>query len=294
MKGIPNTFIVGAAKCATTSMCKYLDQHPDIYLPKVKEPHYFSLGLGNHFKGPGDEQVSKEVPNSMQDYLAPFQNRNEKILIDGSTTYFPCEDSPKAIKEFCPDAKIIIAFRNPARRAFSAYTHLRREQREHEEDFEKALKLEQERTANNYTWMWRYKDISNYCDKVQRYYDTFDSKNIHVILFEDFRKEPGLELSKTCKFLGVDDNFEFDTEQQYNKSAVFKKSSLMKAVWSENVALKLAKKITPRSFKNTILKTQTYRLKLDPEVQKRLSEEFAPVIDKLEIITGRNLDSLRG
>ncbi|CAN0578295.1 unnamed protein product, partial [Ectocarpus sp. 12 AP-2014] len=38
---LPGFFIVGAAKAGTTSLYKYLEQHPSIYLPNNKEPKYF-------------------------------------------------------------------------------------------------------------------------------------------------------------------------------------------------------------------------------------------------------------
>ncbi|MEE9518630.1 MAG: sulfotransferase, partial [bacterium] len=41
----PNFFIVGAPKCGTTSMTEYLKQHPDIFIPEEKEPHYFGSDL---------------------------------------------------------------------------------------------------------------------------------------------------------------------------------------------------------------------------------------------------------
>ena len=41
----PNFFIAGAAKCGTTSMFEYLRQHPDVFLPKVKEPYFFGSDL---------------------------------------------------------------------------------------------------------------------------------------------------------------------------------------------------------------------------------------------------------
>ena len=37
----PNFLIVGAAKSGTTALAEYLRQHPDIYIPEIKEPRYF-------------------------------------------------------------------------------------------------------------------------------------------------------------------------------------------------------------------------------------------------------------
>ena len=41
----PNLFIVGAPKSGTTFLYHYLKQHPDIYFPNFKEPHFFGSDL---------------------------------------------------------------------------------------------------------------------------------------------------------------------------------------------------------------------------------------------------------
>ena len=38
----PDFFLVGAQKAGTSSLYAYLRQHPDVFLPRIKEPHYFS------------------------------------------------------------------------------------------------------------------------------------------------------------------------------------------------------------------------------------------------------------
>lgn len=38
----PEFMIIGAAKCGTTSLYHYLRTHPQIFLPAVKEPGFFS------------------------------------------------------------------------------------------------------------------------------------------------------------------------------------------------------------------------------------------------------------
>jgi len=42
MKKWPNFFIVGAPKAGTTTLYHYLNEFPEIYFSKLKEPHYFS------------------------------------------------------------------------------------------------------------------------------------------------------------------------------------------------------------------------------------------------------------
>ena len=47
----PNLFLIGAAKCGTTSLYHYLKQHPDLFFPEHKEPHYFSKDLEWRYRG---------------------------------------------------------------------------------------------------------------------------------------------------------------------------------------------------------------------------------------------------
>ena len=295
MSQSPNTFIVGAAKTGTTSLFEYLVQHPDVSLPEIKESHYFSLGLiGRDFGGPGDRESVSHVPQSLAEYEALFDGCDNPIRIDGSTSYFPCEKSAAAIKEYCPDGKILIGLRNPARRSFSAYSHLRRAQRETELDFRDGLELEAERTAENFIYMWRYRAVSRYYEHVKRFYDTFDRDQIYLFIFERFIKDPKTELANVCSFLGIDDQFAFDTDQKHNQSAVMDDGAFSKAVYSGNPVVKVLKKLIPSGIKQKLVKSRTYKLELDQEIYESLNQEFASEIDQVEALVGQDMSLLRG
>ena len=76
----PNFFIVGAPKCGITSMWAYLRQHPDIFMPKLKEPQYFSTDIILRFK--------KDRVTDIETYLKLFSKvRNEKMIGEASPTY---------------------------------------------------------------------------------------------------------------------------------------------------------------------------------------------------------------
>ena len=51
---LPNLLIVGAAKSGTTSLHNYLNQHPDIFMSNLKEPHFLintDIGVSRIPKG---------------------------------------------------------------------------------------------------------------------------------------------------------------------------------------------------------------------------------------------------
>ena len=93
-------------KAATTSAYTYLLQHPDIYMPKVKEPMFF-----NNYKQENDYFIKgrKGVKNrTLEKYKSLFNNvKNKKAIGEASPAYILNEMAPKLIKELIPQVKII-------------------------------------------------------------------------------------------------------------------------------------------------------------------------------------------
>jgi hypothetical protein len=73
----PDFLIVGAPKCGTTSLFRYLRQHPNVYAPSRKEPHYFCLEVPPGFP-PMDEAA----------YYALFDGAGAaELAFEASTNY---------------------------------------------------------------------------------------------------------------------------------------------------------------------------------------------------------------
>jgi hypothetical protein len=72
----PDFFIVGAPKCGTTALCSYLREHPDIFMPLWKEPHYFGTDL------------RRSQPVDLETYLSYFAEAGEQLRVgEASTSY---------------------------------------------------------------------------------------------------------------------------------------------------------------------------------------------------------------
>ena len=65
----PNFFIVGAPKCGTTAFNDYLKSHPDIFIPDVKELHFF-----------GSDLEQKNTRISAEEYYGLFKQGAEKSI----------------------------------------------------------------------------------------------------------------------------------------------------------------------------------------------------------------------
>ncbi|MCR4288476.1 MAG: sulfotransferase, partial [Deltaproteobacteria bacterium] len=170
-KGIrePNFFIVGAAKCGTTSLADNLKQHPQIFISPRKEPFYFVKDARIGYK-------------DFNEYMALFKNAGDAIAIgEASTGYLFEESAPYEIKKHFPDAKIIVILRNPVDMAYSHWRHMCVVGNE-AKTFEEAISERERkyRKTENFKrkvvdwWAtYLYLERALYYNQIKRYFDVF-------------------------------------------------------------------------------------------------------------------------
>ncbi len=223
MSHLPNFIILGAAKAGTTALYHYLRQHPQIYMTPLKETNFFALKDRQlNFCGPGDNDYVNQMSITDWDcYKAQFDGVRDEIAIgEASPLYLYEACAAPRIKEYVPDAKLLIFLRNPIDRAYSAFVHLVRDGRETTRDFGEALALEDERIALGWEHIWHYKHMGLYYDQVKRYFDLFGRENVRVDLYYDFKTRPVELMQEIFGFLGVDETFAPDISQRYNEASV--------------------------------------------------------------------------
>ena len=174
----PNFLIVGGAKCGSTSLYYLLNQHPDIFMPKFKEPLFFISDIIKKISKKDlayrNEGLKDHFIHNEQDYLKLFQNVKEESAIgEASATYmYYHKYSIPKIKSLLKNPKIIIILREPVEKSFSQYKHLLKLNAE-ELSFEESLALEKVRIAENFTAMYHYKAQSLYFEQVKAFFDNF-------------------------------------------------------------------------------------------------------------------------
>jgi hypothetical protein len=285
---MPNFFIIGAQKAGTTSLYHYLDQHPQIYMSPIKEPHFFE-GMQSEYRRPG--RKTKPV-TELGDYLALFEGvSDEKAIGEASTSYLFSMRAPTLIRRSVPDAKIIAVLRNPADRAYSNFLHLVRTGREPLASFAEALQAEEGRTQDKWGPMWYYKQKGFYHDQVKRYFDTFGRDQVRIYLYDDLRGEPFGMLRDIFRFLEVDETFVPDASIEHNPSGLPRNKTLYTQV----------RRLTARkpALLERFLPTKPYRylksrffVKPPPfpaEVRRQLIDSYREDILKLQNLIGRDL-----
>lgn len=257
---LPNFLIIGAPKAGTSSLHVYLEQHPDIYMSPVKEPHFFMLNnKPMNFEGPGDGNRFKLAVHRMDDYQNLFQGvTNEHAIGESSTTYLLSEQAPERIKKHIPEVKLIVILRNPVEAAYASFLHLLREADEPFKDFSRALKAEQSRSENNWEPLWKYTKRGFYYPQLNRYFNTFSRQQIKVYLFEEFKNNPQAVLNNIFEFLGVDETFSPDMSVRYNVSAMPRSQALNEAIFKPGLAKSTFRLICPPKIRHRI--TQQIKL----------------------------------
>ncbi len=285
----PDFFIVGAPKCGTTSMARYLRQHPDVFMA-YGEPRFFG------------SDTSRDKKLTEEEYLDLFSKaRDEKMVGEKSPSYLRSKKAASEIKKFCPHAKIIIQIRNPVDWAYSLHGHFLRSGWEDIVDFEKALEAEEDRRKGlripkrtvDFPKLLSYSEIS-YTKQIKRYVNSFGWKQIHIVLFDDLVKDTLNTYRDVLRFLEVDDQFTPDLKV-YNSGNPRRSMLLhkfMKNFWVKKIGRTLLPYTTRRIIGQTLFRWNTSKKPkppMDRHVRKRLQRQFEPEVKRLSKLLGRDL-----
>jgi len=203
-KKIPNFLIVGAAKAGTTSFYHWLKEHPEVFMPNIKEPSFFVHNYG--------------ISNG-KEYLSLFRLvGKQKAIGESSTAYLCSPESPQLIHDYLGNIKIIIFLRNPEDRAYSLYSWMVMEGYENIIPFERALQEEEKRfydqdfRFNNQQFFWdfMYTKSGFYYEQVKRYIDLFGNENVKTIVFEELINTPEKIYYDVCNFLNISNDYKPD------------------------------------------------------------------------------------
>src|SRR5215472_6955488 len=163
---LPNFLVLGTAKAGTSSLYAYLKQHPEVYLSPKTELNFFAHeGKDLNFRGPGDPDYvwDDSIIATYEEYCKQFDTVDKESAVgEVSTHNLYSPQAAAKIKHYVPNAKMIAILRNPADRAFSAFSHMVRDRREETDDFRCALSREQHRIRNNWEPLWHYKAMGFY------------------------------------------------------------------------------------------------------------------------------------
>jgi hypothetical protein len=289
---LPNFFVIGANKAGTSSLHRYLGQHPDIFMSRIKEPYFFA----HEGELPPDTPFRKqmEAASTREQYEALFAAAEGAIAVgESSTGYLPNAIAARRIHEEIPDARLIAILRDPSDRAHSAFAHARREGKEPLRDFEAAIDAELSGCR------WRsYVALGRYSQGLTNYFERFPASQLKILLYDEYSDEPVAVLREIFGWLGVDPTFTPDVSRRFNVSYIPKSDAVSSALRRPSPLRSLARAGVPMSARRW-LQRKAVRLNsarpepLDPPTRARLVELFDADIRRTEALLGRDLSSWR-
>ncbi|MFI4977149.1 MAG: sulfotransferase family protein [Solirubrobacterales bacterium] len=208
---VPDFFIVGHEKCGTTALYRMLRSHPQIYMPDLKEPRFFSPDLSGRGRGP--RPAAGVRPHTLDDYLALFAAAGpEQRAGEASPQYIRSATAASAIADVQPAARIIAILREPASFLRSYHLQCVQSDLETEKDLRKALALEEPRRRGRHIprrceapERLLYSDHVRYVEQLRRYHAVFPPEHVLVLIYEDLRRDNEASIRTVLRFLEVDE-----------------------------------------------------------------------------------------
>jgi len=287
---LPNFFIIGAAKCGTTTLFDVLRQHPQVIFASRKEPNFFS----------DDDQYLKGIEWYSETYFKdaevyPFRG-------DASTQYLlNSEMAASRIKKVYGnrEIKFIAIFRDPVQRAYSGYWQWVRSGKEHL-PFAVALLAEILKQSSLSSGLDRYYlRAGRYATNLRPFLCRFPREYFMYLLLDDLKSDFSGTIMLLSDFLDLHSGFAF--KQIISNPASLPRSRRLQHLLRQPSGLpkRVLKPIInkiPHSWrmniKKHILKANLRRYEypsIDPDIAQELRNYFLDEFKQLEAIIGRDL-----
>ena len=290
----PDFFVVGVFKSGTTALYEQLRRHPQIFMPFHKEPLYF-----------GDDLTRRYGRMSELDYLRLFKDAKPGQRVgEASSWYLYSTSAAREIKEFSPDAQLLVIFRNPVDVMYAQHNQLIFNVIEDIPDFAAALAAEPDRRAGrrlppgpiNVENLF-YRHSVRFAEQLERYFDAFGRDRVHAMLYDDLRRDGATVVRGALEFLGVDPS-RAAAPPRANESKRVRSPLVQRLIFAPRLLLPLAPFLRRfplvRAVRTRMLELNSEtrpRAPMDPDLRRRLLDEFTPEIERLGRLIGRDLSA---
>jgi len=258
MSRLPDFIIIGAMKCATSTLHEQLAKQPGFWMSEPKEIYFFS-----------DDPV---YANGLEWYSEHFKGAAESDLCGESSTHYTklptYPDCLARMREHVPEAKLIYVMRHPIDRLVSQYIH---------QWSEKQISLPISEAIRQHEELIAY---SQYHRQLKPFIDTYGKDMILPVFFDYMRTESQAQLEAVCDFLGYQGKPQWDFEmgQQNVSNQRMRKSTVRDLLVNAPLLSQLRRYLIPPSVRNQI-KT-LWQMKKRPELSQADKAYLQSVFDE--------------
>jgi hypothetical protein len=293
----PDFLIVGAPKCGTTALVRALRAHPEVFVARRKDLHFFGRDLGFRHRPRLDEPG----------YLSCFHALpGVRRCGEASVWYLYSGRAASEIRAFNPAMRIIAMIRDPVEAMHALHAQLVCNGLGDEDiaDFAEAIAAEPERRSGQrippHTPLPEalfYHEVVRFGSQLERYLQAFPREQIHVVVFEDLRSDPSGTYGRALRFLGVEPLGRLALPAA-NRSRTVRSEAVRRWIgrvprrWKQ--ALPWSVRAGLRRAIRRVNLPERPRSGLDPALARRLRDACRPEVEKLERLLDRDLSAWRG
>lgn len=293
----PSFFIVGHSKCGTTALAHFLRQHPELFVCAPEEPNYF---CPSWCRAEGPPSIF--FRRTEAEYLSLFAEASPNQLCgEASATYLYAPEAAARIREFDPQARIIMLFREPVDFLRSYHLQLLKNpppEGETVRDLGEAIRLESARKQGEGLpdgclvpeLLWYANERIRYDEHFDRFAAKFPAEQVLPLVYEDFRNDNEATVRKVYGFLGVDPDFE-PVLKDHNTGGQALRSrrvqSLLHRATHGTGAIARVRAALPRGARQKAIRLAYSRVAfekappVDEELAKRIRAKATPHVDAL-------------
>ena len=283
--------LLGAPKAGTTSLYRYLVQHPALAGHPQREMTYFLVG----------EEFEQGHDAALAHYFAEALPSQRTVAKHVFHLMFP--ECLQRMHQHHPGIRLIAVLRNPIDRAYSAYWYGRRRGWENQPTFEQALDMEDERFAAD-PWANRtelYVRTGCYAAQLQQVIEVFGRDALHVVLTEDLKRDAAAVCAACFEHLGVDPAFVPDLTRVHNTAGKARSETVAKGMArflrSSGGLKRAARKVVPKRYRHRLRhaalamnETEFTPPPMAQATRDRLQAAFSSPNDELRVLLGRELE----
>ena len=285
----PNLFVIGAAKCGTTSLHSTLGRHSQVHMSAVKEPHYFAANLHATIRRP-----------SAYDYLSEFRaNGGAKFLGEASPSYLWDQEAPTRIYESLPDpaeARFLVLLRDPVERAHSHYLMDVREGQQ-QASFAEAVALDDLMAPR----LWGgpchlYRDLGQYGSQLNHWLKTWPIDQFLLVETDHIANDAPAALRRIAAFLGLSMEEAWMQPVERKNSYQRPRRLVPSRLLGSDRLRSLSRRAVPRGVRHKvrdrILMVADERPAITPALRVELQSFYRSEIEQLRRTSGLELPTL--
>jgi len=191
-------YIIGAMKCATSTLHEQLGRRGAFFMTEPKEPNFFN-----------DDEL---YPSQLDWYRGLFSSAQPDQICGESSTHYTklptYHNTAARIREHTPHARFVYVMRHPVERIVSHYIHEWTEGRA-SSDISRDVMLDEQ-----------YVSYSCYAKQLAPYLEIFGNERVLPVFFEHFTTHKVKELERVARFLGDETSEPFKWHEEVGQTNV--------------------------------------------------------------------------